>query len=224
MYLFDATVLLIYIHGYPAAYALHVLSTVCVRMLWIKSAVGLKAQTCERCWKISAWAWHKGLLPQLFISNSLKSTAGCSSAQSQIFTTPKHTSKYGQTKQLRSIPLANLSSTGSKGMQTRQWDSLGIRVLTIVCSLSRSLYSTWRKCSLFSCGWGNSCPKEIKSCLTSKITNHIQLFLFTTQQIQQILYIPKTLSKTKGFMHCLCCIIAYFLAHEHLPDTAQTQR
>lgn len=48
-------------------------------------------------------------------------------------------------------------NTGSKGTQTKQWDSLCIRVFTIVCPLSWSLYSTWRKRPVFSWGWGNCC-------------------------------------------------------------------
>lgn len=148
------------------------------------------------CQRLAQRAW---LLPQLFISNCVKSSAGRSSAQTHIFTIPKDIRINGQTKHLWPICC---ETTGSKGMQTRQWESLFITVFTIVCSLSMSLYSTWRKCS-FSCGQRNCCCLISKrnaiemcwrplkaNCLTCTMTNQIQLCINSTCIMR--------VSKTKG--------------------------
>lgn len=65
------------------------------------------------------------LLPQWFISNSWKPTAGCSSAQQQIFKIAKHTRKYGQTKQLWLIPSVNLSKSSNYRKQRDANQTMG---------------------------------------------------------------------------------------------------
>lgn len=112
-------VLFISIHGYPADYTPQVLWAVCVHMLWIKSAVEPKAQTCERCWTMSAWASHKGhsFCLNSLIQTVLKSTTGRPSVQSQIFTIPKQTGKHGQTKHLWSTSLVNLSKSNYRKLR-----------------------------------------------------------------------------------------------------------
>lgn len=75
---------------------------------------------------------------------------------------------------------------------------LCISVLTIVCSLSGSLNSTWRKPPL-SCGWENYCPEEMKFNQQKKsagaryskrphvkITNRTQRFIYHTANAESI--------------------------------------
>lgn len=66
--------------GYPAAYTPQARWAVCVHMLWIKSTPGPKAQTRERCWTVSVWAWNK----DSFCLNSLFQTSTANPRQAAL--------------------------------------------------------------------------------------------------------------------------------------------